>query len=155
MKNRINRTLAIAFVALLTTGCESIPLSLETPGVTVTSFRALPGSSLAPQFEIGLKIDNPNPIPLSINGISYAVSLEGESVVTGLTQEVSPIERYGSGEVTITAAPDLASTVRVITGLLGGRKDSVNYALEAELDVGRFLPAIKVSDAGVVSLSNL
>jgi hypothetical protein len=42
--------------------------------------------------------------------------------------------------------------MRLIRDLLSTNKDRFDYALEAKLDVGALLPAIRVTDSGSVSL---
>lgn len=140
-------------MALILTACGNLPIGLETPGVTVTSFRVQPSDAMTPRFEIGLNVTNPNAVPLNIDGLAYSISIEGKSVLDGVTNNIDPIEAYGSGDIVITAVPDVIAGVRVLTGLLRGNNDAVSYAFEAKLDVGSWLPDIRVRDDGEISLT--
>ncbi|MEO0345566.1 MAG: LEA type 2 family protein [Pseudomonadota bacterium] len=144
---------ASVFMALSLTACGNLPIGLETPGVTVTSFRVQPSDAMTPRFEIGLNVTNPNAVPLSVDGLAYSISIEGKSVLDGVTNNIDPIEAYGSGDIVITAVPDVIAGVRVLTGLLRGNTDAVSYAFEARLDVGSFIPDIRVRDEGEITLS--
>ena len=141
----------LAFVLTLS-GCTGMRPGFETPTVTITSFRALPAQGVVPQFEIGLQVINPNREALKLDGVSYAVSIEGKELVKGVSNELPVIEGYGTGDITLTAAPNLIAGVRLITDLLSGPRDTFTYALEAKLDVGTFIPAIRVRDEGEISL---
>lgn len=149
--------LRAALVALipsmtLVAGCTGLTPGFETPTVTITSFRALPGTGVVPQFEIGLQVTNPNRVALNLEGVSYSVTIEGRELVKGVSNELPVIEGYGTGDITLTAAPNLIAGARLVSDLLSGPRDTFSYALEAKLDVGAFIPAIRVRDAGEISL---
>lgn len=145
------------FLALLvmTAGlqaCGSMGPNYETPTVTVSSFRALPSQGALPEFEIGLHVINPNRQSLVLKGVSYSVNLEGRELLKGVGNNLPVIEAYGEGDLILTAAVDLLAGIGLIADLMSEPKDSFKYALEAKLDVGTFLPAIRVRDSGEVSL---
>lgn len=148
------RRLTVALIAttMALAGCTGLRPGFETPTVSVTSFRTLPGTGVVPEFEIGLQVVNPNREALRLDGVSYTVSLEGKELVKGVSNQLPVIEGYGTGDITLTAAPNLVAGVRLITDLLSGPRDTFRYALEAKLDVGTFIPAIRVRDEGEISL---
>ena len=133
-------------------GCASMRPSFETPGVTVTSFRMLPSSGIAPEFEIGLRVTNPNAQALNLKGIAYTASLDGQELIKGVANDLPVIEAYSTGDVTLTATPDVLGGIQFFTELMRDPRDTVSYELEAKLDVGTFVPAIRVRDKGKISL---
>ncbi len=143
---------AMLTAVTLVAGCTGMRPGFETPTVTITSFRALPAQGVVPQFEIGLQVINPNREALNLDGVSYTVSIEGKELVKGVSNELPVIEGYGTGDISLTAAPNLIAGVRLITDLMSGPRDTFSYALEAKLDVGTFIPAIRVRDEGEISL---
>lgn len=143
---------AIALLALGLGACTGLRPGFETPSVTVSSFRPLPGEGAVPRFEIGLHIVNPNREALKLEGLAYTVSLEGRELVKGVDNDLPVIEGYGEGDVTLVATPNLLSGVRLITDLMATPRDRFAYALEAKLDVGAFTPAIRVRDEGEIAL---
>jgi len=147
--------IAVVTLAILALGlgaCTGLRPGFETPTVTVSSFRPLPGDGAVPRFEIGLHIVNPNREPLELHGLAYTVSLEDRELVKGVENELPVIEGYGEGDVTLVAAPNLLGGIRLITDLMASPRDRFSYALEAKLDVGRFAPAIRVRDDGEIAL---
>ncbi len=142
----------LLFAATCVAACASMRPGFETPGVTFTSFRLLPSSGLAPEFEIGLKVTNPNAQPLKLQGLAYTASLDGRELVKGVANELPVIEAYGSGDVTLTASPDVVGGIQFFSELMREPRDTVNYSLEAKLDVGSFVPPIRVRDEGRISL---
>ena len=144
--------LVVAIAALVAASCTSLRPGFETPSVTVNSFRMLPSPGAVPRFEIGLEVTNPNREPLKLAGVSYSVRLDGQEFVKGVSNLLPVIPAYGSGDVTLTATPNLLTGARLIADLMSGPRDSVSYTLEAKLDVGAFIPAIRVRDTGEISL---
>ena len=133
-------------------GCSGLRPGYETPTVTVSSFRALPGEGALPAFEIGLRVINPNREALELAGVSYTISLAGHDVIKGVGNELPVIEGYGEGEFKLTASANLFAGVRLVTDLMRSDRDSFDYEFEAKLDPGGLRPSIRVKDSGQISL---
>jgi len=57
--------------------CVSLNPNYEQPTVTITSFKVVPQAGVLPTFDIGLRIINPNPEPINVQGVVYSISLQG------------------------------------------------------------------------------
>ncbi|MBC8318983.1 MAG: LEA type 2 family protein [Desulfobulbaceae bacterium] len=152
MTTKIWTTLFILSTFLIS-GCAGLQLNYEEPSVSVTSFKVLPSDSIAPRFEIGLRVINPNRTGLSLRGLSYSVAIEGHKIVSGVSNELPDIAGYGEGEVTLVATANLLSGIRLITDLLQERRDTFTYGFDAKLDTGSWRPAIHVQEYGEFSFS--
>lgn len=152
MPQRILAFASIIVAALALQACAGLRPGFETPSVTVSSFRPLPGDGAVPRFEIGLHIVNPNREALKLEGLAYTVSLEGRELVKGVDNDLPVIEGYGEGDVKLTATPNLLGGIRLVTDLMASPRDRFSYALEAKLDLGAFTPAIRVRDEGEIAL---
>ncbi len=148
---RLGTGLLLLAVAWLS-GCASMQPGFETPSVAFTSFRMLPSGGLTPEFEIGLRVTNPNAQALKLRGIAYTARLDGEELIKGVANDLPAIEGYGTGDVTLTATPDVLGGIQFLAELMRDPRDTVSYELEAKLDVGTFAPAIRVRDKGKISL---
>lgn len=132
--------------------CTGLRPDYETPTVTINSFRTLPSQGALPSFEIGLHVINPNREPLKLRGVAYTVSLDGHELIKGVGSDLPIIGAYEEGTFTVTASPNLFAGIRFITELMSATNDSVRYELEAKLDVDNIPRAIRVTDAGEISL---
>ena len=142
------------FSLLIVSGCASIRHGYEKPVVTITSFKAIPTGNLIPQFEIGLRIVNPNRLPLKLKGISYTIAIEGHKIMTGVSNQLPSIEAYGEDNVVLKASVGLFSSISFITNLIGSKKkDKISYSLEAKLDTGTLQPLIRITKKGELSLT--
>ena len=133
-------------------GCAGLHSPFEPPQVNVTSFRVLPGNTSVPRFEIALHVINPNAFPLHLQGLSYAVSLEGHQILTGVSNQLPQIAAYGEGDVLLQASPDLISTLSLFADLMSQPRESFGYRLLAKLDIGTLWPKIPIERSGQISL---
>ncbi|MDF1588561.1 MAG: LEA type 2 family protein [Gammaproteobacteria bacterium] len=143
----------IVIQILLLTACASLTPSYEKPQVSITSFTLAPESTgLAPQFNIGLRVVNPNRIALPLVGMSYSVEIEGNRILTGAEPNLPHIAGYGTADIVIKASPDLFGSARLLNQLLTGQRDQLNYLFKAKLDVGTLMPYINIEEKGSFGL---
>ncbi len=140
-------------VLMLLAGCAGMQGGFEQPTVTVSSFRMLPSNTAVPRFEIGLQISNPNRTELRLQGIVYNIDLEGHRILSGVSNQLPVIPAYGTGDVLLQASPDLLSTIALFSDLFSQRRDSLQYTLDANIDIGSRLRRVHVERSGEVPLS--
>ncbi len=147
--------LAVLFaVPVIIGACSGMGGGYEKPTVTVSAFRALPSEAIMPNFEIDLRVINPNREALNLIGMSYTISLDGHELIKGVGNNLPVVEGYGEGTFTVTAATNLLAGVRLINDLMNKPSDTFEYRFDAKLDVGRFSRAIRVSESGNISLGS-
>lgn len=143
-------------IALITlTGCATMRSDYEDPTVSLTSFRALPSEGISPEFEVGLRILNPNPNDLEIVGIVYTISLEGQELIKGVGKDFPVVEGYSQEDVTLTAGVQLLSGIRLMTKLMQANTQSLNYEFNAKLDLAGLYPSIRISEGGEFNFGSL
>ena len=152
---RCNRTLILASMVLMIAGCATLYTDYETPSVNVSTIRALPSDSIAPRFEIGLHVINPNRNPLKLHGIAYSLKLDGYKILTGVASDLPTIDGYAEGDVTLIAGTSLLNSMRFFADLVNAQKDHIAYELNAKLDLGGLRPNIHVGEKGEIRLSDL
>jgi len=140
-------------LALLINGCAGLQADFKEPTVNVTSFRVLPSEGMAPRFEIGLHVINPNRMALDLAGLSYTVSLEGHQILSGVANDLPAIDAYGEGDVTLLATADLFNSISLFADLVRQPRDNFSYELEAILDLGGIYPNVNVDKKGQISLA--
>jgi len=142
--------LVVICVPFLLVGCASLSSDFEKPQVQLVSFKPLAAEGFEQRFEIRLRILNPNNSDLNIQGMSYHFSLNDHKLVSGVSNEIPNIPAYGEGVVLLNGSTNLISGGRFIFDLLQGNKDTLTYDLEAKIDVGAFIPSIKIVENGVL-----
>ncbi len=145
----------IVMLIMLLTACATLSPSYEKPQVSITSFTLAPESTgLAPEFNIGLRVVNPNRNSLPLVGMSYSVEIEGNRILTGAEPNLPRIEGYGTADIVIKASPDLFGSARLLNQLLTGQRNELNYLFKAKLDVGTLMPFINIEEKGRFGLSS-
>lgn len=145
------RFFLFALLLLLLSSCATLSPDFEQPSVSVSSFRMLPSNSVVPRFEIGLHVVNPNRTALRLLGMAYNVELEGHRILTGVASDLPVIAAYGEGDVLLQASPDLFSSISLFTDLMNQPRETFKFNFAARLDVGKFLPKIKVEKTGEIN----
>lgn len=137
----IVRGCVAVLVALLLGACASMMPGFQQPEVSVTSFTlAQQAAGAAPRFNIGIRVVNPNRVSLPLRGISYAVEIEGNRVLTGAKPDLPVVAGYGTADFVIEAAPDLLGSVRLVSDLLSRQRGALGYKFSARIDIGTLLP---------------
>jgi hypothetical protein len=118
--------------------CAGMGPGFETPTVVVNSFRALPSEGVVPNFEIGLRVINPNSQALTLRGVAYTISLGGHELIKGAGHDLPVIEGYGEGDIRLTASANLFAGIRLVSELMKGPGDSLPYEFEAKRSAGSY-----------------
>ncbi len=151
-----SRFLIMIFVLMaFTAGCASLDPGYETPSVTISSVKSLPGNGAAPRFEIGLHIVNPNRTELALQGVAYTLSIEGHKILTGVANDLPLIEAYGEGDVILMGTVSLFNSIAFFADMTRtGGMEELEYSLDAKLDSGALNPIIRVNRTGTISLGS-
>jgi LEA14-like dessication related protein len=143
----------ITLLALfILTSCAVLNPNFQEPQVSVNSFKILPGGSINPTFEIGVRVVNPNNTALSLKGMAYTASIEGNKIFSGVANQLPIVAAYGEEDVKLTAQADLFGGVRLIADLMKPRKTPIGYTLKVKLDLGTFVPPIYITREGSLTI---
>ncbi len=149
------KRVSVLCLMILLVACAGLTPNYEKPQVNVTSFTLAPDSpGLAPRFNIGLQVINPNRTALPLIGMSYSVEVEGNRILSGAEPNLPRIEGYSSADIVIQASPDLFGSARLLNQLLSGQRDELNYLFKARLDVGTLMPYINIEEEGQFGLTD-
>jgi LEA14-like dessication related protein len=139
-------------VFFLTSGCATLPSDFKEPGVSLVSVTPRILNGVAPEFDIVLRVTNPNRSALDIVGLSYTIHLVGNKVIEGAANDLPKVAAYGEAEVKLSATADLFGGLQVLSGFLANPTKPVDFEFNAQIDVGTFYPMININKTGVISL---
>ncbi len=141
-------------VLLFALGCAHLRSDFEEPQVRLTSLRMLPTQDLEQQFEIGLKLSNPNASPLNLVGMSYRLKLRDFDILNGVARDIPEIPGYSEVPVTLLASVNLLGGVRLIRSLLSEPDGSIEFLLSMKLDIdSALLPSVRLEEKGAIALT--
>jgi len=133
--------------------CSTVLPEIDAPRITVNYIKPIPSETLAPRFEIGLNVANPNDDPLTIKGAAYSVSLDGYEILNGVSNNLPIINGYSKEDITIEAQADLIVSMRFFSNLSKNPTDSFDYELTAKISTYNFSRPFRITDSGTISLS--
>ena len=145
-------TLLLCLLALLISGCATLPRDFIEPTVSLVAVKPRNAEGLSPEFDVVLRIANPNRKRLEIEGLSYRIRLDRSEVIDGVASDLSPIAAYGESEVTVRARANLLGGINFLAGLLANPDRPVDFELVARIDVGAFYPVIQIERRGQLTL---
>lgn len=156
MVNRFGSLILIIISLLQLNACAQLLQDYDEPSIQLNSVDLLQGDDSPVGLKLGLRVSNPNAIPLNVNGVAYKVSLDGLKVLEGVANQVPEIPAYGSAEFSVIATVDLIQGVRLISRLMTQPKEKIKYTIETKLDVGGgFWPALRIFDSGEINIGKL
>lgn len=144
----------VLFLFLLS-GCAAMQTGYDSPTVSLTSFRLIPGESIVPKFEIGLRIINPNRDALELEGLFYNITIDNNKILAGVANELPIVEGYGEEDILLEASVDVLGGAKLLQSLINGPKDSFYYGFNAKLDLGSLKPPLRISEQGEFSPQDL
>ena len=119
----------------------------------MVSFKALPADGFEQNFEVGLKLTNPNNFELPLNGISYQLNILGETLAHGVATDIPTVGAYGETRFVVPVSTSLIRGFKVIRALLDNKGQDISYQLKAKLDIDiPFMPKLTVVQDGKVPL---
>jgi len=134
-------------------GCATMNLNYEEPSVELISFKVLPANGFEQNFEVGLKLTNPNNFELPFNGISYQLSVAGETLAHGVAANIPTAEAYGESRFMVPVSASLMGGLKVIRALMYNQGQDISYQLKAKLDINiPFVPRLTVIQEGIIPL---
>lgn len=145
--------LALLFVLA---SCESLGPALQTPTMSLVSVESATRQGLQQVFRVGLKVENPNPFSIQLDGLSYTVELESLKVITGSVNQMAAIRPKESELVYVNVALGLVEGLQLVNRLMSKSDRQLKYRLDAKLNIEKPLPLLlPVSESGVLDLDKL
>lgn len=146
---------AVVLTAILfLSGCAGFSWQdqLQEPRVSLSSIEILEVSGGSVRFALNLRVENPNPLPIPVQGMSYSLRLNDHLVASGLASSIGDISAYGESPVRLEAGTNLLGMLGLMQSLLSDQTTELNYDLQSSIDLRGFSRSFAWSERGVVPL---
>ena len=140
----------LALLCLLLGGCAG--LGMEQPRVTLSDIELKDARALEQDFEVKLRIQNPNDTELNISGLAFDVELNDAQFASGVSGERVVVPRFGSAVITAEAVSGIAGILRQIGKLAEGGLTSVSYRIVGKLYLGAWPQRLSFEEKGEIKL---
>jgi LEA14-like dessication related protein len=150
---RFRFLLAQLVTVVILTGCAGgLGMLVQEPNIQVTSIALRNTSTLAPEFDITLRVSNPNAFDLKLVGMSYSLDIEGNRVLSGVSNKLPTISAYGDGNVNLNAVVSLMASINLLRDLAARDSEQIDYEFNTTLDAGGGIPRFNIRRSGQLPL---
>lgn len=139
----------------LIAGCAGVGLDgFDEPDVELLALEPLPARGLEARFLLRLRVVNPNPVKLDVDGLAYEVFLRDSKVLSGASNERVVIDAYSEGEAALEVAAGMFGSLSLLRDLMSNpTADAIPYRLNAKLSRRGIGGALRVSREGTIDLT--
>jgi LEA14-like dessication related protein len=127
-------TAALVIAALLA-GCAGLPPGMQPPSVTIADFGVGNAGLFEQQFNLRLRIQNPNPEDFKVDGIAFDLEINGQPFAKGVGNQTVTVPRYGSGFIVAEAVSTLGGLLKQFGRLADGNKAVFKYRIKGQLSI--------------------
>ncbi len=128
------------FVLGLLAGCTSLPFQAQKVNVSLMDVRISQMGIIEQEYALKLRLQNPNPKILSIQGLSYEMELNGRIFARGVSPKTASIPPYGEIVLDVNAVSSIATLIDQIARLKQDRPKVFRYRLTGKLNLASTLP---------------
>ena len=127
--NRCFKSVWVTAVAMLIAACATMPKEYETLRVHIVDMTPKDMAIFEQRFDVKLRLQNPNDVEFSINGLRFDIELNEREFANGMSGQRVALPRFGSEVVDVEVFTTLASFLRQFQELSGGKTQKVRYRL--------------------------
>lgn len=148
------RLIIVLCLAGLLSACATTLRDFDDPEIELTGFRPQPSQGMEARFLLQLRILNPNPVPLNIDGLYYELLLREQRALSGVSAEAVRIPAYSEGRLELEAVAGLLGSLALVRNLLGNPpEEGLPYTLRAKLSIDGTLRALRIERAGTLRIT--
>jgi LEA14-like dessication related protein len=133
-------------------GCSWMARPLEPPRVSLVDVRPLEMTLLEQRYQLQMRIQNPNPAPLSVEGMDYRVELNEREFAYGVSPQPFSVPAYGETVVDVDVVTNLAHLIDQFRGLSAARGEGFRYRQLGELSLTGFPGSLRFDQQGLLRL---
>lgn len=146
--------LALASVVVVA-GCALLREALELPTVALDSLQITQASLQEQRYLVRLRVNNPNPVALPVNSLTYALQLQGETFAEGQSRQAFTVPAGGEAFVELMVSTNLLHTLQQLGNWLQQGPQAMHYGLHGELQLDNvLLPTVPFEKQGEIQLTH-
>jgi LEA14-like dessication related protein len=125
----------LAIVAVLLPGCAGLPAGSEAPVVTLADFGVAGGSLFEQQFNLKLRIQNPNNEELRVDGVAFTLELNDAPFASGVGNQPVTVGRFGAALLPVDGFSSLGGVIRQVGRFVQGDQRALRYRIKGNLSL--------------------
>lgn len=136
--------------ALLLAGCSPLPINAVLPKFSVAEIDIKSLGLFEQQFDVGLRLYNPNEFDLRIEALEYELEVNGQPFAKGLTRSHTLLPALSGVVLRVDAVTQSKDLVRQFFTLPPDMlKEGVPYRIKGRVKTDKWLGWLPFEDQGV------
>ncbi|WP_353572874.1 LEA type 2 family protein [Candidatus Albibeggiatoa sp. nov. BB20] len=155
---RYYKFLLVSALLFMASGCAELgQKAVAYPSVSLSGLQLLSSGYSKQNYEVQLKIDNPNAFPLPLSKLDYELLLNDTVFASGVNEEAVTIPANAAETITLQVTSNFASlyeqALSLGSSILGGNTSrQFDYGLKGNLFFAEWLPQVPYDYSGKVDL---
>lgn len=121
-------------IAMLS-ACHSFQAPMEQPIVHLSDLRLRDVQLFEQRYTLALRVENPNPRELPIDGLSYRVLLNNVELGRGASRQSVTIAPYGKRIIEVDLVSNVFSLMQRVKDMVSGAAKGVNVSITGNMSV--------------------
>ncbi|WP_283148286.1 LEA type 2 family protein [Silvimonas soli] len=106
------RRLLVLMLALLLASCGGLPMNWEKPRISLAGITLKQANFLQQRFTLALTIQNPNNISVPVTGLEARLTVNGQEMAQGVSNEALTIPALGEATVHIDVISNISQLIK-------------------------------------------
>lgn len=146
------RFAGLAVLLLLLSACAGLERQRDQIRVTVSDLKVLESTILEQLYEVTLRIQNHGDKAISITGGSFDLSINGQDLGSGVTDQAVTVPAYSDAKVNVRMVSTVFGMVRVIFSLQERTDQTLEYEISGRFSLEGGFGGVSFQEAGEISL---
>lgn len=129
------KKLTVLLFAIILGGCAALRPTLEAPYVSLTDLRILDATLFEQRYALEIRVQNPNPVSLPIDGMDFRLDLNDVELGRGVSDKAITVPAYGEAAFEINLVSNFARIIDQIRALESGKGQSLRYRLTGGFNI--------------------
>lgn len=122
-------------LSLVLCACATTSLYQDPPRVTLTSIQPKDMALLEQRYSLQLRIMNPNDVAIPVEGLSYALEINGREFAYGVSNAAVSIPPFGEALLDVEVVSNLLNIMQQVQEMQGEQHDSLHYRLSGKISL--------------------
>lgn len=141
----------LSLLLLSLSACALLP-NRDPLNINVVGFEPLQSQDMEVRFAVKIRVQNPNETAIDYNGVAVDLSVNGQPLASGVSDQSGSIGRFSETVLTVPVSVSAFSALRQTLGLSQTQTlNNLPYVLRGKLAGGLF-GTMRFTDSGKLSL---
>ena len=129
------RCLKLCLLVLAISACATTARYPESPRVSLTGIQPKDMTLLEQRYSLQLRIMNPNDKAIPVEGMSYAIEINGREFAYGVSNASVSIPPFGEALLDVEVVSNLLNILQQVQEMQGEQHDSLSYRLTGKISL--------------------